>query len=164
MLLAVSQSIVRAIRQQLVQEISELRKQLEKAQDVNKDKEAAEGFIEKCKSYVQQFPEDSLSANLLFQAADVSRGLGNFGPSIQMWGQVWRKYEQYEKAPDALFLQGFVYDSDLKDAVNAKRYYQKFLERYPEHELAAQVQQLLSVIGQSPEDLIRQFEKNNREE
>ncbi|MCB0643612.1 MAG: tetratricopeptide repeat protein [Phaeodactylibacter sp.] len=147
----------------LAAEIQSLQGKLVKAEVVQKDKATAEAFVEKCETYVEQFPEDSLSAQYLFLAADVSRGLGEYGPAIMLWGKVWREYGQYEKAPDALFLQGFVYDNDLKDTTNAKRYYQKFLEKYPDHSYVPQVQQLLSVLGKSPEDLIKEFEARQKE-
>jgi len=141
-------------------EIAELESILRKAQDAKKDKTSAEALINKSQLFVGQFPKDSSVALILFKAADVSRGLGEYGKAIQMWGKVWRDYPDFEKAPLALFLQGFTFDSNLEDKANAKKYYERFLEKFPNHELAGQVKMLLSVIGKSSDELVKEFEKN----
>lgn len=144
-------------------EIDKLEAKLLIAEDAKKDKETAIQLIEKSKNYVKEFPKDSASAEILFKAADVARGLGEYGKAIQMWGEVWRDYQDYENAPQALFLQGFTFDADLKDKDLAEQYYKKFLKNYPEHPLAAQVKMLLSVIDKTSEELIKEFKKNQEE-
>ncbi|MBK7408527.1 MAG: tetratricopeptide repeat protein [Saprospirales bacterium] len=139
-----------------------LEMQLLTAQDVNVDPEVAQAFLEKSQAYVQAFPKDSLAPSYLFKAAEVSRGLRQFGDAIKLAGQVWREYPEFEKAPDAVFLQGFIYDTDLDDTLNARKYYERFLEKYPEHPFAVNVIELLSVLGKDPEALIREFQAKDQ--
>ncbi|MCR9287721.1 MAG: tetratricopeptide repeat protein [Bacteroidetes bacterium] len=145
----------------LKNEINELESILLKAQDAKKDKISAEALISKSELFVKQFPKDTSAALVLFKAADVSRGLGEYGKAIQMWGKVWRDYPDFEKAPLALFLQGFTFDANLQDKANAKKYYEQFSEKYPNDKLVEQVNMLLSVIGKSSEELIHEFKKKN---
>ena len=149
-------------KEELIAEIKELEARLLKALDAQKDMEAAKALIVKSEDYVKQFPKDSLAASYLFKAADVSRGIKDFGNAIKLWGQVWRNYEDYSKAPDALFLQGFTFDNDLQDKKMAKKYYEDFLQKYREHQYSGQVRQLLAVLGKSTEELIKEFQKQNQ--
>lgn len=132
--------------------------QLLKTKNAIEDKDAALELIEKVELYAKDFPQDSLTPELLFKAGDVAKGSGEFGKAVQLWGQVWRNYKSYPKAPMALFLQGYTFDADLRDAKMAAKYYNQFLLQYPDHELAEQARQLLTVVDTKPEDLIKKFE------
>jgi tetratricopeptide (TPR) repeat protein len=149
-------------KKELQREIKELEVRLIKAEDANKDRPAAEQLIEKSRLYAQTFPKDSLSASYLFKAADVARGIGEYGKAILFWGDVWRHFKDYRRAPDALFLQGFTFDTNLQDKQRAKKYYSDFLKRYPNHPLAVQVKQLLAVVDKPVEELVKEFQKKNR--
>lgn len=140
-------------------EIKSLESQLIKAEDANKDKVAALQLIEKTAQYAQQYPQDTLTPTLLFRAGDVAKGVKEYGKAMELWGQVWRDYSKHRRAPMALFLQGFTFDSELHDPVMAAKYYKKFLTAYPNDTvLAPQVKQLLAVINVKPEDLIKKYE------
>ncbi|MFQ5448910.1 MAG: tol-pal system YbgF family protein [Saprospiraceae bacterium] len=144
-------------------EIAGLEKELLKTGDASKNEDVALQLVTKSEQFAKEFPRDSLTPVLLFKAADVAKGLGRFGKAVQLWGTVWRQYPQYEKAPMALFLQGFTFDSDLRDAPMATKYYREFLQQFPENPLAEQVKQLIAVVEQNPEDLIKSFEKKNEQ-
>ena len=145
---------------ELYQEILSLEKDILKDLDVNKNKAKAEELLLKSKLFYKKYPEEKEIPNVLFKAADVSRGLGEYGKAIQLWGTVWRNYPSYERAADALFLQGFTFENDLGDKEQAYSYYNQFLEKYPKHELAEQVRLSIQQLNRSPEDLIKSFEKN----
>lgn len=146
-----------------IEVIQSLEVQLKDTEDVNNKQTVAEDFLTKSRAFAEAFPKDTLSAVYLFKAAGVAQGLGHYGDAIQLAGRVWREYPGFSRSPDAMFLQGFIYDSDLGDTLNARKYYEQFLTKYPEHPLAANASQLLSVLGKDPEALIREFEKNREE-
>lgn len=146
-------------QQQLGEEIAALEKQLLDGNgDASKKPDIAVELVEKTLQYAELYPQDTLTPNLLFKAADAARGARQYGKAVQLWGQVWRNYEKHPRAPMALFLQGFTFDSDLRKADMAKKYYTQFLEKYPNDPLADQVKQLLSVVDENPEDLVKKFE------
>lgn len=141
-----------------LQEIGTLEKQLLETGDATKAAEAASAFVEKCEAFAKAFPSDPQTPDLLFKAADVARGVKQQGKAVQLWGQMWRKHPGHPNAPMALFLQGFTFDSELRDTGMAKHYYGEFLQTFPNDPLAPQVRQLLDVVGTNPDDLIKQFE------
>ncbi len=146
-------------QQQLGESIIGLEKQLLDGNgDASKKPDIAVELVEKTLQYAELYPQDTLTPSLLFRAADAARGAKQYGKAVQLWGQVWRNYENHPRAPMALFLQGFTFDSDLRKADMAKKYYNQFLEKYPNDPLADQVKQLLSVVDENPEDLVKKFE------
>ena len=138
-------------------EIAALEAQLLETGDASKNRDVAKELVAKTEAFAEANPADPRTPEMLFKAADVANGAGNFGKAVQLWGQVWRNYPDHEQAPMALFLQGFTFDSKLSDAKMATKYYQQFLKTYPGHELEGQVKQLLSVVQVPPEQLIKQF-------
>ncbi len=146
----------------LLKEIDALEAKLRKAKLVTDEMPAAKELVKKSQAYSELHPQDEKTAAILFKAADVARGIGDYGKSIQLWGKVWRNYPDFDKAPDAIFMQAFTYENNLKDIQNAKRYYLQFIEKYPKHHLREQTIIALKNLGKSPEDLIKEFQKNEK--
>jgi len=126
------------------------------------DKPKAKLFVEKSVLFVSLYPEHEMSPAFLFRAAEVSRALKQYQQGVQMLDQVYTQYPNHEKAPVALFLKAYTHEENLKDPASAKKYYHEFLQKFPEHDLKVQVEQLLSVIDKSPEELIKSFQKKNQ--
>ena len=142
----------------LLAEIRSLEKQLLETGDASKAKETAMAFVKKSSEYAEAYPKDPGTPDLLFKAADVARGAKEHGKAVQLWGRLKRYYSDHPQAPMALFLQGFTFDSELRDAKMAGKYYREFLKTYPNDSLVTQVNQLLQVVEMSPEELVKQFE------
>ena len=108
---------------------------------------------------------DSLAAEHLFNAADLYRGIGDYTKALDTWYIVYRSYDRegHPKAPHAMFQCGFTYDSVLNKKDLAKTLYQMFLKRYPDHALAKDAKLLLVNLDKSPEDLIKEFQKKNKQ-
>jgi TolA-binding protein len=71
-----------------------------------------------------------------------------------LYKQFANKYPGAKEAPVASFLVGYLYHNDLHALDSAGVWYKKFLDRYPQHEMAASAQFELSVLGKSPDQLI----------
>ena len=121
------------------------------------DKQKAADVIHQYLAYADKFQDDSMSAEYLFRAADVTNGIRQPDKAIELYQRVQR-FQTYSKAPIALFLQGFIAETELRDTQKAKEYYEKFLKQYPNHNLANDVQVTLANLGKSPEELIKEFE------
>ncbi|MFK8006856.1 MAG: tol-pal system YbgF family protein [Saprospiraceae bacterium] len=108
---------------------------------------------------------DSLAAEHLFNAADLYRGIGDYTKALDTWYVVYRSYDRdgHPKAPHAMFQCGFTYDSVLNKKDLAKTLYNMFLKRYPNHALAKDAKLLLANLDKSPEDLIKEFQKKNKQ-
>ncbi len=131
--------------------------------DVAKNLKPANELIRQMEEYARAFPQDSMVPEMLVKAGEIARGLGKYDKAVDLLQSVWTKYENHRLAPPALFLQAFTYDNDLRDSAMAVRYYEEFLKRYPDDKLSAQVRQLKSVVGKSPEELIRTFKNQDAE-
>lgn len=108
--------------------------------------------------YIKKYPDAPLSENYLFKAAEISMGMMQSNVAIKYFGQFYEKYPQSEKAPYSLFMQGFVYETQLKDLEKAKWYYEKFISEFPEHQLVSDARFSIEHLGKSEEELIREFE------
>jgi len=106
----------------------------------------ANRFVQKCMLFAKSYPKDSLSKQFIFMAADVSRGLENYGKAIEYWQLYYDTYPDTRLHPVSIFLMGFTYHENIKDQGKAKLYFNKFLKEYPEHELARDAKVFLIVV------------------
>jgi tetratricopeptide (TPR) repeat protein len=111
--------------------------------------------------YANENPADSLSPEYLFRASDISMNLGQAGRTISLFNRILSEYPDFKKAPTSLFLLAFVYEDQMKDFANAKKYYELYLAKYPDSEFADDAEISLKNLGKTPEELIREFESNN---
>lgn len=125
------------------------------------NKEKAAELVKKYVAYADKYKEDTLSAEFLFKAGDLSNNLKQFKAAIDYLGRA-QKYKGFEKAPLALFLQGFIAETSLNDLDQAKQYYESFLLKYPDHQLANDVLSSLGNLGKTPEELVLEFEANKK--
>lgn len=146
-------------KKEWINTINQLEQKLATQVDATLDMPTAKNLISESEQFAKVYPQDDLAAPYLFKAGDVARGIGQYEKAIQLWQQVAEQYQTYKKAPDALFLQAFTYENDLKDPAKAKSIYEAFLKKHPEHPLAAQVKMIMSVLGKSPEELIELYKK-----
>jgi outer membrane protein assembly factor BamD (BamD/ComL family) len=111
--------------------------------------------------YSDTYPGDTLSADFLFRAGDLSNGLNRPKEAIALFNRLRTQYPDYRKAPAALFMEAFIYETRLQDPENAKDKYKEFIEKYPSHKLVPSAQASLDQLNSnlSNEDLIRKFEE-----
>lgn len=112
--------------------------------------------------FVEKFSDDTLSAEYLFRAGEIANGIMLPNDAISYFKKVYEKYPAHNKAATSLFLQGFVYETQLKNIEKAKTIYNEFLAKYPQHQLAKDVQFSLDNLGKSDEELIKMFEEKNQ--
>jgi TolA-binding protein len=75
--------------------------------------------------------------------------------------EVFDKYPGDEKAPMALFLSGFILANDLKNFEEATSTYNLFLQKYPDHQLAASAREELNNMGLSPDQILKKKGQNS---
>ena len=144
---------------QLNAEIIRLQSRLATQPDATLDLKTAQQLIDRSQLYARNFPQDSLAPVYLFRAADVARGIGQYDLSVTLWEKVQQIYPGFSKVPDALFMQGFTYENNLKNTCLARQCYKFFLQRYPQHHLRRTVQTSLQQLDKTPAELIEQFKQ-----
>lgn len=120
----------------------------------------AEEVLKSYKEFVEKYPADSLAPSCLFKAADLANGMRRYKEAIDLYGQFREKFPDHRKSAAGLFLQAFIYDSNLHDKEKAKQLYSEFLQKYPTHDLAPSAKASLDQInmGLSDEQLIKLFQ------
>jgi TolA-binding protein len=112
--------------------------------------------------FVGHFPNDSLAPRFLFNAAKWAMSSGQYPRALSFYDNICAKYPTSKKIPDCIFVQGFIYDSYLKDTAKARVKYQEVITKYPDNELAAQAKAAISALGKSDEELMKEFEAKNK--
>jgi outer membrane protein assembly factor BamD (BamD/ComL family) len=123
----------------------------------NMDK--AKGLIDEYTLFADQYPEDTLSPEFLFRAADIAMNINRGEMAINIYNRILKSYPDFRKAPECLFLKAYVYENNLGQLNKARVYYQEFIDKYPENDFADDAEISIQNLGKSPEELIREFEE-----
>jgi len=117
----------------------------------------ARNLVNRYHEYATLFPDDEISPEYLFRAADVLRGMGSYIRAVTTLNRLEKSFPGHRHVPEAVFLQGFIYDAFLERPDLAQQHLESFIERFPGHELEASARNLLAALDSSPEELIQRF-------
>lgn len=117
-------------------------------------------LVEAYEVYTLLQPQDSLAPEYLRKGAEFAQTANAFPKAVELLSRITENYPKYEKLPQVLFLQGFIYENGLKELENAKIVYEDFMKSYPKHDLAPSVEFSLKNLGKSTEEIIKSFDKN----
>jgi outer membrane protein assembly factor BamD (BamD/ComL family) len=153
-----------ATEAQLITTLSQLESQLRESTGTTLDTAKINTFVQNAKTLADRFPQDSLAPLYLFKAAELRHASGQWAEAIELWGTVDTKFNNYQRSPEALFMQGFVSENDLQDRKQAIRYYEVFLAKHPQHPMADDARVLIENLkkGISDQELIEQFEQQQQ--
>lgn len=110
------------------------------------------------REFAVKFPADSLAPVYLLRAGGLFMNVGKPLKAIESLDQVTEKYSTSLQAPQALFLEAFIFENMLANFSKAKELYSQFLSLYPQHELADDAKSSLNNLGKTPEQLVHEFE------
>jgi outer membrane protein assembly factor BamD (BamD/ComL family) len=140
--------------------IAELESSLFDSESNTLDRKKANELSYLYEKWAHENKENVEAPSYLLKAADISMNLNNPRRSIGLFDQILKNYPQSKQASSSAFLKAFVYDDQLKDYVNAGKYYTEFIEKYPESPFINDAEASLKNLGKSPEELVKEFEKN----
>lgn len=111
---------------------------------------------------VEDYPQSKLAADAYFLMADILlnktadsiKNFENHKKAVELYAKVQYDYPNSEKAPQALFMAGFISSEFLKDYQLAAQYYKRFMKIYPDHELFDSVKEDLNNLGKTPEEIL----------
>ena len=145
-----------------IEKIKELEKELFNSgittTNTKKSRELCAVYID----YAELHPNDSISPELLYKAADINMNVNDPKSTIALFNKIRSTYPKYKNVPTILFLTGYVYENQLQDYVNAKKYYLELLDKYPNSDFADDAIISLNNLGKSPEEMIKEFENNSK--
>ncbi len=94
------------------------------------------------------YPKSTYRAEALYKAGLVyANGKQAFPQAISTLEQVIKEYENDPIAAQSQFMIGFIQANMASDTANARVSYNRFLEKYPDHELAESVRWELKYLG-----------------
>ncbi|MBT8379819.1 MAG: tetratricopeptide repeat protein [Ignavibacteria bacterium] len=113
--------------------------------------------------FIDEYPNNEKAPEVINQLASVYQNklIKNLSDteSLEKASSLFRKiYDDYPEsnyAPTGLFMSGFVLANELNNYDKAKETYNLFLEKYPNHELAASAKEEVENMGLSPEEILR---------
>lgn len=109
-------------------------------------------------AFAQDYPESKDAPEMLLKSADLHRSLKEHQAALSLYQKIAAEFPAFDKQAQVLFLQAFVYENELHRLEKAKELYEIFLQQYPDHDLADDVQFSLQNLGKTPEEIIKGFE------
>ena len=112
--------------------------------------------------FASRFPNDTISPKFLFKAANITMTIGQYDKAISLYSSIVAQYPGFKYVPDCIFVEGFIYDTYMKDTAKAHAKYQEVVTKYPDNNLAGQAKAAISALGKSDEELIKEFQEKNK--
>lgn len=113
-------------------------------------------------NFFNSYPKDALAADYLFKAAEVSMNAKQSQKAIELLAKFVDLYPDHQKSSFALFMQAFIYETQLGDIDEAKKLYTQVIDYYPSTRLAEDAKACIQNLGKSESQLIEEFEKKNK--
>ena len=123
---------------------------------------AALRYVDAVEAKALTSPQDPAIPGHLYGAAEVARSMRTFPKAMSLYDWLLEDYPDNDKAPNVLFIKGFILEQDFQDDTRAKATYQEFLTKYPDHQMAESAQFLLDNLGKSDEEILVEIEKKRK--
>ncbi|NQS98099.1 MAG: tetratricopeptide repeat protein [candidate division Zixibacteria bacterium] len=88
-----------------------------------------------------------------FAQANQFQREGQYCEAIDTYRKLTEQFPDSKFCPQAQFMIGFIFANDLEDLEKAKTAYEKFLETYPDHEMAKDAGWELKHLGEDINDI-----------
>ena len=134
----------------------------ENPDDTGINRDAALRYVDAAEAKGLIAPNDPSSPKHLYGAAEVARSLRTFAKAMSLYDWILEKYPESDKAPNVLFIKGFILEQDYKREDEAKEVYEEFLRKYPDHTMAESAQFLLNNLGKSDEEILKELEDKSK--
>ena len=137
------------------------------AKDFKFDEEGmklANDLVQAYISYADTLKSNEKSPAYLFNAANLAMNLNQADKALELFNRIIYQYPNYEKAPDCLFLMGFITENQLQNYSKAIEIYQTFLSKYPDHDFADDARISIENMGKPLDELVKEFEAKNTQQ
>jgi tetratricopeptide (TPR) repeat protein len=148
-----------ASRDEMSGEIDKMESDMKTAAKV--DTVAVTELLSAYQNFATKYPKDSLAPDYLYKAAGLAVGFSRGVQAVELYETILNTYPGYKRAPECYFMEAFAYENVIGNSSKASEYYNKFLAKYPEHDLADDALSAIKFLGKSPEEMVHEFEKMN---
>ena len=126
------------------------------------DTQKAVKLLKAYETQIEKKENEEHQSEYIFKAANLAMNLNKPQTALRYFEQFLSAYPNDEKAEQALFLKAFLLDNSIKNLEAAKATYEEFIRKYPKSDFADDAAASLKFLGKSPEELIKEFEANNK--
>ncbi|MEI6061260.1 MAG: hypothetical protein WCR72_11160 [Bacteroidota bacterium] len=123
------------------------------------DSNAVTNLLGAYQNFAAKYPKDSLAPDYLYKAAGMAVGFNKGTQAIDLYESIIQTYPDYKRVPECFFMEAFAYENVLHNIGKASELYNKFLIKYPTHDLADDAEAAIKYLGKTPEEMVREFEK-----
>lgn len=155
-----TQSNEKVSRDSLIYRIELLEQKIDPRQAI--DYNFAGELVNAYTNFLNNYPKDAMTADYLFKAAEVSMNAKQSKKAIELLIKFADLYPNHQKSPFALFLQAFIYETQIGDMNEAEKIYNQVIDYYPSTRLAEDAKACIQNLGKSETQLIEEFEKKNK--
>ncbi|MDA7836228.1 tetratricopeptide repeat protein [Salibacteraceae bacterium] len=148
-------------RQAEIQELEKEISSMAKSERTEAVDAKAERLLKRYRDYVGQNPRDSITAEYLFRAADLSVGVGKYEASIAYIDRIHKDFPKFRKSVEMWLFKGFIYETYLNNHAKAVESYTNLIKKYPNHRLAADARSSIDNLTLTEEELIKKFKALN---
>ena len=125
------------------------------------DTNSVSELISAYQNFASKYVNDSLSPEYLYKAAGLANGLKRGTQALELYETIIHNYPDYKRLPECYFMEAFTYETVQGNIGKASEYYNIFLDKFPDHQLADDARAALKFLGKSPDELIREFDRMN---
>lgn len=143
----------------MMSKITKMEKDMQAAQKV--DTAAVTNLLSAYQNFASKYPEDSLAPDYLYKAAGLAVGFSRGVQAVEIYESLIVTFPDYKRIPECYFMKAFAYENVIGNIAKANEYYNKFLVKYPDHDLADDAQAAIKYLGKTPEEMVREFEQKN---
>ncbi len=122
------------------------------------DKRKAQALVDVYKAYANANPGDTMSAEFLFRAANVSKSMHEGEEGLRLYDRIISEFPSWRRLPDVYYLKAFTIDSELGRKGDAYTAYQDVIGRFPDHPFAKDARAMMENLQYSDEELIQRFQ------
>jgi hypothetical protein len=105
--------------------------------------------------FANKYPDDEHTPSFLFKASQQSAALNKPNEGILFLEKIINEYPKSKLYESAIFALAFSYENNLSDFVNAKKYYELYLSKFPNSEMAEDAKLSIKNLGKSDEDYLK---------
>ena len=115
-------------------------------------------------AFLQKYPQDSMASEYLFDLGMLYQKQRKFEEALNAFDKCYREYPDSKMAPNAVFLQGFLYANVLNNLDKAKEKYQLYLDQYSDVDpkVTSDVKMELDNLGKSADELLKEIQEKSK--
>jgi outer membrane protein assembly factor BamD (BamD/ComL family) len=127
--------------------VTELRKTLYDKNSILASHEVAEKAIVEFRNFGKKFPKDSAALRFHTESAEIAWTIGQHKLSTEIFKEIMDIHPDAENMPYICIRLGSIYNDNLRDTAEAKKYFQMVLDKFPGSEFVKGAKFGLETLG-----------------